>query len=394
MLIYSVLGWLGLLAAGDYGAGLVYFMGLEYVGIPVSLASIVLLLIYAARETPWREGARKSIAFGLQILLASIAVFWLSLIVYEQYQDVARYAREDQRKAREADTVQRMKVALRSDNVAAFKSALAGCRDYECDESAGRSEWISRAVLANATSTLAVMLQDLTPQTYLSKEIDHVDPAFCKDGTLYYFPSSLAALVGFRDNPAITGLFMPLWGPKDRDSAFYGATMAGSTRSMEALIKQGVDPHAVRGEYEADSVFVAAARGATEDSFAWLLRAGMDVKTPDEEESMWRELADWAQNSPPDVVAQRTGAWLTHVRFDPGHPDSHAIPLQAAVERNSPALAQYLLHHGWSAKEVPSQLQDRFQQLISRPITETYDQRRRQRACAAGNWALGEGGLY
>ena len=29
----------------------------------------------------------------------------------------------------------------------------------------------------------------------------------------------------------------------------------------------------------------------------------MDVKTPDEEESMWRELADWAQNSPPDVVA-------------------------------------------------------------------------------------------
>jgi hypothetical protein len=394
MLIYSVFGWLVLLASNDYGSAMLYFTGLQYVGLPVCITSIALLLVYAVYEKPWLDGMRRSFAFGLQVLLAAFAVLWIGLMAYEQYQDQERRAREDQTEAQRAEAAQRMKAALRRDDVAAFSSALAKCSDYACDNSAQRGGWIGRAVRANATHILAVTLKDLTPQMYQSKEIDRVFPRFCKDGTLFYFPQSLAVLVGFRADPAITGQFLPLWGPKERDNAFYGAAMAGSTSLMETLVKQGVDPYAVSGEFEHDSVFVAAARGAAVESFAWLLHAGMQIRTRDEEQAMWRALADWALHSSPDAAAERIGAWMTQVRFDPRDLSRHAMPLEMAVDRRSPVFAQFLLQHGWRATELPSDLQQSLQKLIASPITTTLAQQERRGACAAGDWTVAEGALY
>jgi hypothetical protein len=394
MLIYSVFGWLVLLASNDYGSARLYFTGLQYVGPPVCMISIALLLIYAVREKPWLAGTRKSIAFGLQILLATLAVLWIGLIGYEQYQDEVRRAREDQRDAQRADATLRMRAALASDDVAAFSSALANCRDYACDSAAQRGGWIGRAVRAHATHILAVTLKDLTPQSYRSEGVDHVFPHFCKSGTLYYFPESLAALVGFRSDPDITGQFLRLWGPRDRANAFYGAVMAGSTSLMDSLTRLGVDPHTVSGEHTEDSVFVAAARGAAVESLAWLMRAGMRIKTLQEEQAMWRALADWALHSPPDAAASRIEAWMSQVSFDPVDAGRHAMPLEIAVDRRSPVFAQILLHHGWQATELSNDSQQRLQTLITSPVATTHAQQERQGACAAGDWALAGGALF
>jgi hypothetical protein len=328
-----------------------------YGSMPVVFLAIVLLLFYLVIERPWRSGHRIALVFVIpQVLLAILASIGVGIVLRDDHNRDADDAKEQQRTAQVELDEKKMKAAVHSDDVAVFSAAYTDCGD-----SCNRAEWVQSSVVANAPRVLAVLLQGITSQNY--QEIDkEPGPGFCKSGTHYDWVESPARLVGFRNSPAITQQFLPLWNAVNKDEAFLGAAMGGSRDLMESLVAQGVNPRTISNDTATENVYASAADGGSASSIAWLAAAGVTVQTRDEAESIWFKLGQWAIYSSSDVAQKGVETWLAErqkIRFSNGARISRADELTQAVHTDSSVLLAAMLKQGYRIKDLSDEDQDR-----------------------------------
>ncbi|WP_109482342.1 hypothetical protein [Paraburkholderia sp. C35] len=368
----------GIAAVGMFGA-LIYF------GQPVCLGSIALLVIYAAITKPWRAGSRAGKPFWIQTPLALIAALMIGWMQYGQHQIDQEDARDEARKVQVTEDQQQMAIAVLTDDSDTFTKAFDNCGD-----SCYRSSWVSQAVLANAPHTLAVLLKGATPATYDNEIASISQPSFCVRQTYYIFTWSLARLVGLRNEPAITQQFQPLWTKGNRDSAFSGAVMGGHLDQMDAMVKLGVNPKDITGEFNGDSLYATAAAGGVASPIAWLAKAGVVVPTKDSAEYVWHSLAEWANYTRPEIAQKAIAEWMKesrNIRYAPGAKLSNGEALFVAVHYNSPMLVQAMVDRGYKPDfdpEMDDRYRHRIQQMLARAPTDQSEQNERHQMCDGG----------
>lgn len=369
-------------ARGDGMAAVGLIGALIYFGTPICLGAIVLLVIYAAITKPWRANSRAGKPFWFQTPLALMAALMIGWAQYGQYQIDQDNARDEARKAQVTQDQQMMAAAVLKDDSDAFAKAFENCGD-----SCYREPWVSQAVLAGAPRTLAVLLKGATPATYDKNVASISQPSFCARQTYYIFTWSLERLVGMRNAPEITQQFQPFWNKDNRDSAFFGAVMGGHLDQMDAMVKLGVNPRDVKGEFSGDSLYAAAAAGGDASSIAWLAKAGAVVPTKDGAEYVWHSLAEWANYTPPEVAQKAIAAWMDEsgkIRYAPGAKLSNGEALYIAVHYNSPLLVKAMLDRGYKADfnpDVDDRYRDRIQAMLARAPTDQSEQVKRHQMC-------------
>lgn len=338
------------------------------VGVIVGVA----LLAYAAYCKPWRA---PSFAWGfwLQVLLA-VLVLGLSVMFKH---DMNRGNRVDPQQAaheqRIDDDNTNMTKALRTDDAVAFQHALADCA-ADCD----RATWASEAVRKSAPRILAVTLEGVRRASEV--RLGGSDPdTFCKGGIAYALPPDMALRVGFRNVPAITAQFLPLWGPEERTAALHGAAMSGSIALMNQLVALGVDPLHPERDTHLDGLYASAAAGAATGSIDWLAKAGVTLHTAGDVDEVWYRLAAWADANPPKVARRGAEAWLAEsakMRADGAALQNRIAPLERAVYVGNPVVVQMLLQHGYRIEDLSPEyraLFDAMQDPIRHPHKEVSD---------------------
>ncbi|WP_133649756.1 hypothetical protein [Paraburkholderia flava] len=392
LLFLSGIGLWGSAAAGGIA---IFFGGSGFAAInqlatvfmfaaPAAAGGVVLLALYAVIQQPWHAG-RGSIAFALQVPFALLVLLGIGAFELDARRSAARQVRGTQHEARIAADEDVMKRAIANDDATSFSPAYA-----DCGESC-RDPWMHRAILANAPRILAVTLKGVTRETYSQIDKYYV-PMICKDGVLYQSSNSLARFVGFRNSPAVTALFAPLWGPEDRDHAFLGATMGGSTKLMDTLVKQGVNPRALHVDVAGDDAYASAAAGAAAGSVRWLVEAGVKVQTADSVRNMWRSLAEWADYAPPELAAKGAEEWLAESSRIPFAPDAKldaVEELKTVVQFESPVLVAAMLQHGYRTEDLDADYQERLKNAS--PPDELATQNDRKLYCDTRDWKFARG---
>ncbi|MGF6571219.1 hypothetical protein ABH945_003340 [Paraburkholderia sp. GAS333] len=386
------LSGVGLWGSAALGAGALLFGGTGFgainqltdlftVAAPAAAGGVVLLVLYTLIQQPWRAG-RGSLAFALQVPFALFVLLIVGLFELDAHRSAAQTEREAAHQIRLAADTDTMNRAIAKDDVTAFAPAYAECDDSSiCGDS-----WVTQAILLSTPRIAAVTLQGVTPATY-SQFDNHNIPKICRSGVLYNGQDSLAYLVGFRNSPAITALFAPLWGPADRDKAFLGAVTSGSTDLMDTLVTQGVDPRAMQAKTPSDDPYASAAAGGAFKSIHWLESAGVKVQTAASAQNMWTSFADWATRAPPELGAKGIDEWLaesSRIPYAPGAKLSPSDELTAAVQARSPALVAAMLQRGYSVKDLAAG--DQASLKSAQPLAMLKNQWDRGRYCDEGDW--------
>lgn len=378
-------------AHGSHGGwGQAMFFGLVLLAcLAAGCVGCVLLLLYIVIKRPWRLPNRGGLGFWLQVVIALFVLVCAGKAIHEQYQSDAVDAKVAADKDRLNQDQQRMMTALRVDNQTDFSAAY-----LDCDDSCRKEEWVTRAVIAGAPNSLAFLLHGVTPQSYSKLDDETIPsyPGYCSNGSFHYSVRSIARMVGIRNIPAITQQFLPLWSATDRDHAFLGAVMGGNTGLMDELVTQGVNPQKIKAELgEEDSPFANAAAGGAAASLSWLAKAGITVHTQDDAEAVWRNLADWTAYSAPDTAAKALDVWFAqsaNIHFDHGAKLDSAVELSTVMDRNSQVLAQAMLDHGYSAKDLSADDQQRLQQLLTQGPSDLDGPQQQQRWCKGSDWLV------
>lgn len=354
-------------------------------------AGIALLALYVLIYRPWRWPDRGGMAFWLQVVLVVLALLAFGAQIEGQRSDDAERAQEAANTAKLNAAEHGMIVALRTDDAATFATDYAICQD-----SCRWDAWVARAVIANAPHSLALLLKGMTPESYAKLADSMLLPGACVNRTYQYSSHSLGRLIGWRNAPAITAQFAPFLRPQDRDYAFRGAVMTGSLDQMNALVKQGVDPLHAKAELgDSDNLIATAASGGAAASIPWLTHAGIVVSTQDDAEAVWRNLADWVADSPPDVATQAIDAWFAaspHIRYAPGAKLDRAAELDVVVSRESPMLIRAMLQHGYRAEDLAPGSRERLNQLLAPISTNLSGQQSQQRWCNGNDWLIDDVG--
>lgn len=356
----------------DRDLSVIVFMGalifLSEVGIAVYAVVAVVLLAYAVSRKPWRA-PRFAWAFWLQVLLWVLAVALIATFKIDDYQRHHPDPREAARGQQINDDNARMTAALRTDDAVAFRQAFADCAD-DCD----RATWVSEAIRKTAPRSLAVTLEGVRHASEV--RLDRSDPeTFCKDGVAYVMPPDIALRVGFRNVPAITAQFLPLWGPDERSAALHGAAMSGAIALMNQLVALGVDPQHLQGDSRFESLYASAAAGAAIASVGWLANAGVTLHTADEVDEVWYQFAKWTYANPPEIARKGAEAWLVEsakMPRDGTAAQNRIAPLERAVYVETPVLVQVLLQHGYRVANLAPEYRARFdsmQDAIRHPLT-------------------------
>ncbi|VWD56269.1 hypothetical protein BLA39750_06763 [Burkholderia lata] len=345
---------------------------LSEVGIAVYAVVAVVLLAYAVSRKPWRA-PRLAWAFWLQVLLWVLAVALIATFKIDDYQRHHPDPREAARGQQINDDNARMTDALRTDDAVAFRQAFADCAD-DCD----RATWVSEAVRKTAPRSLAVTLEGVRHASEVRLGGD--DPqTFCKDGVAYVMPPDIALRVGFRNVPAITAQFLPLWGPDERSAALHGAVMSGSIALMNQLVALGVDPRHLQGDSRFQSLYASAAAGAAIASVGWLANAGVTLHTAEEVDEVWYRFAKWTYANPPEIARKGAEAWLVafaKIPMDAAAAQNRIAPLERAVYVETPVLVQVLLQHGYRVADLAPEYRAHFdvmQDLVRHSLTSVPD---------------------
>ncbi|VWB46212.1 hypothetical protein BLA13014_01967 [Burkholderia aenigmatica] len=357
----------GLLAAAvicvsriDRDLSVIVFMGalifLSEVGIALYAVVAVVLLAYAVSRKPWRA-PRFAWAFWLQVLLLVLAIALIATFKIDDYQRNHPDPREAARGQQINDDYARMAAALRTDDAVAFRQAFADCAD-DCD----RATWVSEAVRKTAPRSLAVTLEGVRHASEVRLGGSELQ-TFCKDGVAYVMPPDIALRVGFRNVPAITAQFLPLWGPDERSAALQGAVMSGSIALMNQLVALGVDPQHLQGDSRFESLYASAAAGAAIASVDWLANAGVTLHAAEDVDEVWAWFAEWTDANLPEIARKGAEAWLVasaKIPMDGAAAQNRIAPLERAVYVGTPVLVQVLLQHGYRVADLAPEYRARF----------------------------------
>ncbi|HWX66397.1 MAG TPA: hypothetical protein VNZ27_08240 [Rhodanobacter sp.] len=335
---------------GDMAA--VAFLELGVVTCPIG---VILLIVYAALDKPWKHPFQRTWFFWLQVLAIVVIGLGVGSSFFHdwraQRQQVAEW--KEAERAKEPQGV--MQAALFHDDDASFAKA------YKiCDISCPRGAWLPKAIAAHAPRIIGVLLKGVTRRTYEDDFLNRADHmGICKDGVYYENYFALPGRAGASGDMAIIEQFLPQWDRDQVQEAFVGAAFGNHVDTMRALIAHGANPHQRMDEHPpaqvaVDSVRSAAMRSGAVDALRWLDEQGVRDGSDYEQDLIWESFDEWIKHSPRAVWTEQLETMLdalAKLGAVPAH-SSHGGSLGRAADDGDALLAHALLRRGALVESV------------------------------------------